>query len=354
MTSRVAPSPRVVAVAVGLVAVAVLAVVLVILRTSGLPEGVAFRVAGDDVSTETVDDRVGVLEALYGIEEPAGSKARDAYRRETAKAVAVSMVIDRRAASRSITVSDRDVDAEEKKFIDQQYAQDGREGFVRALGERGASEKQVREELRQQMVVSRLFDELTKDVTVTDADVAAAFTERRADLAVPERRRVRNIVVQTAKEAQHVLAVVGREKFADAAASLSLDGATKDKGGDLGLVAEAELDEEFGRAAFAARRGQPFGPVKTTHGWNVGVVDVIEPPENPTLAEVKTELRAALRAERAVAIWRSWLEKQVAGADVEYADSYRPDDPEALPDAPQLSTSGSAADSLRPEGDDRE
>jgi foldase protein PrsA len=69
------------------------------------------------------------------------------------------------------------------------------------------------------------------------------------------------------------------EDFAALAKTYSEDTKTRDSGGDLGWIARGNLVidnqnvPEFETAAFAAKVGEVFGPVKTSVGFEIGRVD---------------------------------------------------------------------------------
>jgi len=94
-------------IALGLVATLLLPVVtvgllvLVVTRLTDLPDGVALRVGHTDVTDEQLQQRMNALDALYGIEAPKDGPARDSFVRNSAKAVAVSIVIDPLSLTRS-------------------------------------------------------------------------------------------------------------------------------------------------------------------------------------------------------------------------------------------------------------
>jgi peptidyl-prolyl cis-trans isomerase C len=183
------------------------------------------------------------------------------------------------------------------------------------------------------MMVARLFDDVTKDVSVSDAEVRQAFQARRASLGIGEQRLIRNIVVDTRKDALPVLAALrSGASFAAVAKRSSLDGATRDKGGLLGKVSADQLDKEYAASAFAAAVGQPFGPVHTSHGWNVGLVESAFPARAATFAAVSQQLKTSLQQEKWGAVWTDWLRELLANADVEYAESYRPADQDGVPE----------------------
>jgi peptidyl-prolyl cis-trans isomerase C len=298
----------------------------------GLPDSVALKVDGTDVSKDTVASRMKALQALYGVKAPTNDKERRSFQRDTTKSLALEQMLEDAAKKKKIEIPDKSVDVALTDLITEKYSDGGKAAFVKALGDMGASEDQVKDEIRQQMLVARLFDDVTAQVRVSDGEVLDAFKTRQKDLAKPEQRTVRNIVVQTRADATKVLrALASGTGFAAAARQSSLDGATRDKGGLLGTVVAEDLDPTYAAAAFAARAGVPFGPVKTQYGWNVGLVEKVVASKAATLAGVTTTLKATLVKEKSIAVWSDWLKKLVAHADVDYASAYRPSDPDSIP-----------------------
>jgi peptidyl-prolyl cis-trans isomerase C len=327
-------SRRTAAAAVAVAVLAAAAVVgYVVYQGRGLPEGAAFSVDDTVVEADQVETRMKALQALYGIERPADDDRLDSFRRDTAKSMVVEILLREEAGDEDIVIADKAVQDTLTLLVEQRYPDSGRTAFVRALGELGASEKQVLDEIEQQMLVARLFDHVTGDVEVNDEQVREQFTDRRDELGTPERRTLRNIVVSTRAGAVRVLrALDAGVPFNQVVARSSLDAATRDKGGSLGTVAASKLAPRYAAAAFAAPVGHTFGPVHTRHGWNVGLVERALPARPAAYAKIADELRTTLVAERSFEVWTAWLRDVLADADVEYADDFRPDDPDEVPD----------------------
>ncbi|HJR89992.1 MAG TPA: peptidylprolyl isomerase, partial [Aeromicrobium sp.] len=111
----------------------------------------------------------------------------------------------------------------------------------------------------------------------------------------------------------------------------SIDESTRRVGGDLGYLAASQLEAPVAKAAFGVQEGQVYGPVKGSHGWNVGVVAAVAPIQPARYADVKAAFRKQLQQEQEVRIWTDWLAKVIREADIHYADAYRPADPDAPP-----------------------
>lgn len=320
---------------IGVVVAVVVVVALAMWRLAAdeLPEGAAFRLGDTTVTAADVDHRIDALHALYGVEAPDSAGGKDTFRGDAAKSMAVQIMLEEEAADRDIAIAEKDVSDTLQVLIDQRYPDGGRDAFVGALGEMGATEDQVRDEIRSQLLVSRLFDQVVDEVTVSDDELRTAFGKRREDLATPVRRVLRNVVVADRSAATTVLRLVrSGTSFDEAASRYSLDEATRDRGGWLGVMAADDLEKGYADAAFGVRAGELFGPVRSRYGWNVGRVDRVVAAKPATFAEVRTALRESLLAEESLKAWRAWLKDVIGDHDVTYADGYRPDDPGAVPD----------------------
>jgi peptidyl-prolyl cis-trans isomerase C len=246
--------------------------------------------------------------------------------------MATAELIQAEAAQRKIVVADRAVRDALDRYIADSFPDSGRDGFVKAMGNKGVSEAEVLSEFAQIQTTFRLLEEVTRDVTVSDADVTEAFAERREQLALPERRRLRHLVVGSEAEAQAALSRLrGGAAFPTVAMAVSLDLQTKAQGGELGSLTAEQLEDAFRRAAFATAPGQLFGPVQTRFGWHVGLVEEVMPSRQLTFDEAREALRDRLLTERKLAAQRTFVAKALREADVCYAGRFRPADPTSPP-----------------------
>lgn len=303
--------------------------------TRGLPDDVAVRVGETDVSVADLESRMTIYKALYGVERPTDAKKLDLYWRDAARAVVMAKVLGEAAEVEGVTVNAKQVDRSLQRVVDGIYGEGagGRAAFETALGKAGASEAMVKDELRRQLETDALLARVTKDVSApTRSEVEAAYADRRCRLTVTEGRQISNIVVPTRPAADVVVQRLrAGAPFGSVAAEVSIDASTRDQGGDMGVLRVDDLARTYADAAFSAERNEVFGPVRSEHGWNVGVVTAIEPARTPGLEEIRDQLRSTLLMEEQAEAWRNWLRGQLKRSDVEYNDDYRPADPLALP-----------------------
>ena len=306
-------------------------------RGSCPAKGDAIKVEGTEVSEAEFNRRLDLLRALYDVRPPTDQAKVATFRGDAAKGMAVAILVSHDVEKRNLRSADKVVRDRLDGFIKQRYPQGGRDQFIQALGTYGVSENDVLEEFRRILDTQNLFKAVVAEIKVDEGQITQAFEERKDKLAVPEKRKLRHLVVKTEDEAKQALARInGPETFEGVAKAVSLDASTKDKGGELGSVSKAQLDPAFGAAAFEAAEGATFGPVQTKNGWHVGLVEDIGPGRPVTLEEVHDSLRDTLVGEASLAKWRGYLADRIRNADACYAKSNRPADPKAPP--PDLTT----------------
>ncbi|HYH20619.1 MAG TPA: peptidyl-prolyl cis-trans isomerase [Azospirillum sp.] len=148
-------------------------------------------------------------------------------------------------------------------------------------------------EYRTLTVLQLSAEDLAKDVTVPDEQVRAAYDERSDEFTTPERRTVQMVVVDSEEKAKQIAdAARGGQSLADAAKAAGTEPLTLDS------VTSQELPE-IGPAVFALPQGQVSAPVKSALGWHVATVTAVQPGAHKSFEEVRGELLAQLKREKA-------------------------------------------------------
>lgn len=303
---------------------------LVAHQADELPENAAFRVDNTVVTKDALQQQIKVMGVLYGLRKPTDAKRLDQFNRSVAKAVAVSRIVDSAARERGITIADKAASDQLDKLIKQSKLSN-RTTFLRELGTRGISERQVLDEVKRQEANARLFGQLTKSTKpTTDQEAREYYDKNKSQMASPEQRELSNIVVHTQQQAQQLLQLVkpGAD-FGSLARQYSIDGSTKEAGGSMGPVTADQLEPNYSKAAFQAAPGSVFGPVQTPQGWNVGKVDKIQQATPLSFAQLKNTIKAKLDNDAKLKTWSTFLTEQIQDTDVTYAPEYQPSDPDA-------------------------
>ena len=163
----------------------------------------------------------------------------DQLRASVLKSLIIDSVIAQEAQFRHLAATDRDVQAE----LDSDAKSVGGMGTLQTqLAEAGGSLDQLRDEIRARINEQRLED---------------LFARQRADAALQQ--------------------LHGGGDFAALARQISDDDGSRDKGGDMGVLANAQLDsgdKDFAAAVRALKPGQLAGaPVRDGQGYEVIRVD---------------------------------------------------------------------------------
>lgn len=164
----------------------------------------------------------------------------------------------------------------------------------------------------------------------------------------PERRRVRHILVALdadADEAEQDAAkrrvdeirerILSGEEFGALAEILSEDPGSAEQGGDLGFIEPGFMEPTFEQVAFSVEEGQLSDPVRSSFGYHLIEVTEIEPAVVQAFEEVRDALAAELEKRGSEARYYDWAER-LANLAYESPDSLEPA-AEALGLVPQTS-----------------
>jgi foldase protein PrsA len=244
-----------------------------------------------------------------------------------------------------VEVTEKDIDAAENEVIKSRF--DGkRSEYEKALKQQGFTAEQYREKALEVSALSKkIFDEVTKDVKVSEADVFQYYTENQSQYGTPESRDVRHILIaekdgdqvdfaaSKAKADDIYAQLQGGADFAALAKANSADPGSKDAGGKL-TISRGQTVPEFDKVSFELDKGELSKPVKTQYGYHVieAVSDVRKAKITP-LGKVRASIKATLLQQKRNEEMQAWVEglrKDFEGK-VSYAAGYEP--PE-LPEAP--------------------
>ncbi|NNC88221.1 MAG: hypothetical protein HKN82_07155 [Akkermansiaceae bacterium] len=186
-----------------------------------------------------------------------------------------------------------------------------------ALRQQGWSERELRMRLAAKLQQEKYLEALI-EVDVSEEEAREWYDGHKAELALPERVRARQIFVATlerdAGEARGILQeALGKlerkeAEFGALAADLSEDEGSKDRGGDLGWMQAGRLPGDFATPLFALPPGKP-SLVRTKLGWHL--VEVVErrPREERGFADARDEIVAALEALKRRNGWKLYREQ---------------------------------------------
>ncbi|GHA38568.1 peptidylprolyl isomerase [Photobacterium aphoticum] len=160
----------------------------------------------------------------------------------------------------------------------------------------------------EQVVVSYVElsgDKLKETLSVSDADVKAYYDENPAKFGSAEQRQVSHILVEgksdeSKAKAEAILAKLNDgADFAALAKTDSDDTFSGKEGGKLDWFERGVMDPAFEEAAFALNKGQISGVVESDFGYHIIKLDDIKPSKVKPFADVRDDIIAELREQRA-------------------------------------------------------
>ena len=191
----------------------------------------------------------------------------------TLKNQAVQFLVQREqfeqeAENLDVDVTEKQVDARLAQ-IQKQYFGGDKKKYEKQLKEQGLTDKQVRNDIRAQIVSERIFAKVTKDVKVTDKQIEDYYNKNKAQYSQPESRDVRHILVKTKAQADKLYAQLkAGAAFAALAKQFSEDTGSKANGGKL-TISKGQTVAPFDKEAFALKKNEISKPVKTEFGYHI-------------------------------------------------------------------------------------
>lgn len=251
-------------------------------------------------------------------------------------------LIDKYAADNKIDIPDSAVDKEEND-IKSKYPPGG---FDQLLKQQGLTESDVRNILREKLIVEKA---VASNVHVSDADITAYLAKNHATLDTPEQVRARHILVPSVQTAQ---LVEGKLKsggdFAALAKQYSTDPSSKDKGGELGFFGKGQMVPSFQAAAFAQPLNKVGPPVKSPFGYHIIEVEEKKPAQIASLANSRDKIETLLKQQQEQTQIPAFLQTLRSKADIKiYDDRLKDAIPPSGP-APAASDAASPAASASP------
>jgi peptidyl-prolyl cis-trans isomerase D len=148
-------------------------------------------------------------------------------------------------------------------------------------------------------------NQFRQSLQITDDQLKAKYQQDIQQYQVPNRVHVEHILLMTVgagktdaeveeirKKAQDVLNQAKKgSNFEDLAKKYSEDPGTKDKGGDLGWIIQGQTVAEFEKAAFTLPKGSISDLVKTQYGFHILKIIDKESAHTKPLDEVKDAIR---------------------------------------------------------------
>ncbi len=155
-------------------------------------------------------------------------------------------------------------------------------------------------ELEKNFLAQKYLEKELKEIKITDKNLREYYKKNKNRYVEPEGLKIKHILIYVPKNADKATqekaykkALKIRDqllkgvKFETLAKIYSDDTASKDKGGDLGIIRKGETIPEFEKEIFKLKPGKISQPIKSIYGYHIVKVEKKIPAKTLSFEEVK-------------------------------------------------------------------
>lgn len=309
-----------------------------------VPGGAVAIVKGTSITKAQLDHLMGQAKHSYDTQKRTFPKV-GSPEFITLENQAIAFLVQReefsqKAKELGVNVTSKQIDARLKQ-IKQQFFSGNEKRYQAQLKQQGLTDADVRDSIKTQLISEGLYQKVTKDVKVSDADVKAYYDQHPEQYSQPATRDVRHILVKTKALADKLYAQLkGGANFAALAKRYSQDPGSKAQGGKL-TVYKGQTVPQFDQVAFSLKTNELSKPVHTQFGWHIiQALSDVKAKKTTPFAQVKASIRQQLLQQKrstAMTDWVNTVKKEYAHS-VSYAKGFTP--PPTTSTASGTSTTG--------------
>lgn len=326
---------KIVAIAIiGIITVAFSGCNMIEKTQAGINNTVVASVNGEKITVGEVEARMkgteNQLKQQYGSNYASNSTAADQLKQAKTQMLDEMVTEDlllQKAKTLKLVPSDSAINAEVKKQYDSlrsqdQYKKDS--DWKAALTQNGFTEEALKAQMRNQVIIAKVTDYMTKNVSVTDKQIQDYYNSNQLKYTEqPNTIDIAHILVKTEAEAKDIKAQLDKgADFASLAKQKSIDTTSGAAGGELGTYDQAnddqskQLDATFMTAALSLKVGQISAPVQTQYGWHI--IKCVDRKDYPVkkLDDVKAQVKDTLLSQAKQDTYQKTLDKWKKAADI--------------------------------------
>jgi len=279
------------------------------------------KVGNDKITKGQLDDRmlpiVNAVKQQYGDDYLKNEQAKEMFKQQQTKSLdnmVSEKIFLKKATDLKLVPEEAKLQEEvdtKLKEIKAMYGNDDAK-FQEGLKQANFTEDSVKAYLKDQVIITKVLDDMFKDIKITDEDIQKYYDENKDQFTQKPGARLAHILVATEDEAKNIKSELDKgAKFEDLAKKYGTDG-TKDKGGDLGVLDydTKDYDADFMNAAKALKEGEISGPVKTQFGYHIiRATEVRTEPKVTELSAIKDDIKDYLTNKEKNDIYTKKLEE---------------------------------------------
>ncbi|MES2039436.1 MAG: SurA N-terminal domain-containing protein [Pseudomonadota bacterium] len=184
--------------------------------------------------------------------------------------------------------------------------------MLKAYYEKNTAQFEIPEQINAEYVVLN-NEVLAEQTTVSDTDVQTYYKANEKAYTTEEQRRASHILIAAGKDSSDADKAKAKAKAADILAQLrkkpedfarlakenSDDPGSREKSGDLDFFAKGAMVPQFDESVFKLKQGDISELVQSEYGFHIITVTGIKPAGVKTLDEVKAQIAADIKKQKA-------------------------------------------------------
>lgn len=301
--------------------------------------GYVAKVDGATVTKKDFDESlkaiINIYKQRFGVDlnEEKNQGSLQALKKKHVEEMVLLQVAKNEAGKRKLSVSGKEV--ETKLGLIKDSVPKGQ--FEAALKAQGITEARLKDELKQQILLEKLLNDLSANLSVSESKVKEFYDKNTTQFSHPEQVRASHILIMAERakmadkarlakkdQAEAILKrVKAGEDFAKLAKENSEDPGSKMNGGDLGFFDEKTMVTNFSKAAFGMKPGGVSDVVETEYGYHIIKTTDRRPAGKEPYETVKDQIRNGLLQQEKGAAFQKWLLEARSKAKVEIAKEYQ-------------------------------
>ncbi len=309
----------------GVMAISLSACKLVEKTPEAIQKTVLAKVQDVKITKAELDERMASIDSYlaqqYGENFLTDKNAKELYlnyQKQYLDTLVTEQVLLKKATELNLVPDQETLDKEiQEKLAEIKGMYDNNEEqYQAALKASNLNDVTVLDYLKEQILMTKVLDEIFKDVNITDEKIQKHYDDNIAKYTTGPGATLAHILVADEETAKTVKAKIDEgASFEDMAKEYGTDG-TASSGGSLGYYDyhTTELDADFMAGAKTLKEGEVSGPVKTQFGYHIiKATDLKTEAVVTPLDEVKEEIKTELQETEENAIYteklKAWKEE---------------------------------------------
>ncbi len=127
------------------------------------------------------------------------------------------------------------------------------------------------EEMKERLILNEFLQrEVEGRLVTTDKELEDYYNLHKEEFKSPDEAKISHILVKNEEDAKAVIKRLRKgSDFAKMAREISIDMATKDSGGEMGVIQKGKFHPQLDSVIFSANEGEVSDPVKTERGYHI-------------------------------------------------------------------------------------